>query len=157
MKICNDLYLGKTKTGEKYYLSVELRERTNGVSIDHQTLENYQEIAFTGTLISKYGSINYNRGFISGGQNFALLREITEPAKGFTLADIRQIHQLWKAWHLNDMNSHCAHQDRQVAWDSVGNCPLTGYRAGSAWLVRELPASVIDEIKALTGKVLVTL
>lgn len=152
--LCKDLLIGRTKDGDKYYLTINLRERTNGVSVDHKPLESYKELAFTGTLISKYGSITYDRGFISCGQNFALLREIVEPAKGFNRNAIKRIHELWKEWHLNDMNSHCAHQDSQVKWDQVEPCALTGYRAGSAWLVRELPDSVIGEAYAIAGKVL---
>jgi hypothetical protein len=155
MNICKDLFIGNTKTGEKYYLTIELRERTNGVSVDHLTIENYQELSFTGVLISKYGSVTYDRGAISYGQNYEYLLEITKPAKGFNKETTKRIYELWREYHLNDMNSHCAHQDKAIKWDLVDPCPITGYRAGSAWLVRELPESVIGEIKALTGKVLV--
>ena len=154
MKICTNLFIGRNRAGEKYYLSIELRERVNGVSVEHKKLENYQELAFTGDLISKYGSLSYERGLISCGQNYEYLLEITEPAKGFNRADIRRLYELWRAYHLNDMQSHCAHQDKAIKWDSVEPCPLTGYRAGSAWLVQELPAGVIGEIESIIGKVL---
>ena len=154
MNICKDLLIGRTKTGEKYYLSVELRDQGKGISVDHYDLEGYQELSFTGVLISKYGSINYDRGYISLGQNYDHLLDITNPAAGFNRHKIAAIHKLWKDYHLNSMESHCAHQDKAIAWDKVDPCPITGYRAGSAWLVRELPASVIKEIATLTGKVL---
>ena len=154
MNICKDLYIGRLKTGEKYYLTIELRERTNGVSIDHIDLPYYQELSFTGTLISKYGSLNYLRGYIGGGQNYDDLLLITDPAKGFTKHSIRRIYDLWRAWHLNDMSSHCAHQNNAIKWDEVNPCPITGYSAGSAWLVRELPEGLILELNALVGKVL---
>jgi hypothetical protein len=154
MNICKDLFLGRNKYGEKYYLSVELRERTNGVSVNHQVIESYQELSFTGTLIGKYGSIINYRGWVSGGQNYERLLEITEPAKGFSRANIRRLYAIWREYHLNDMQSHCEHQDKAIKWDIVEPCPITGYRAGSAWLVQELPDSIISEVYALTGKML---
>lgn len=154
-KLCKDLFLGRTKTGERYYLSIELRERTYGVSVNHQDLKHFQELAFTGVLVRKYGSISPERAWDTCGQNYEDMLKIIEPAKGFTRLDIKRIYELWQEWHLNTMQTHCSHQDKATKWDECEPCPITGYRAGSAWLVRELPESVIQEINALLGKVLV--
>lgn len=48
-------------------------------------------------------------------------------------------------WHLNDMRAGCEHQEK-LGWNHTAMgvaCPECGYRYGSAWLVRELPANVI--------------
>jgi hypothetical protein len=58
------------------------------------------------------------------------------------------IRDLWQRWHLNDMRSHCDHQNRDIAWDKVSPCDETGYRAGTAWLHEVVPADVLDMIRA---------
>jgi hypothetical protein len=82
------------------------------------------------------------------GQIRDRLSEITQPAKGFTLKDIAKINQIWEKWHLNNLQSHCAHQDMAIKWDKVDPCPLNGYKAGSAWLLNELPQEIINEIQS---------
>ena len=50
-------------------------------------------------------------------------------------------------WHLNGMNAGCEHQDD---WnnDRIGEpCPVCGYKYGTKWLYRELPADVIEWAK----------
>jgi hypothetical protein len=141
-----DTLLGRTKTGEKFYLTIELKDHAgSAVTVDHETVTGYRTMSFTGTLISKYGSIVYERGYLSGGQIYRDLLEITEPAKGFTLAGIKRIYELWQELHLNDFNSHCAHQDKAVKWDEVEPCSVTGYRAGSAWLLNPLNSDLVNE------------
>lgn len=57
----------------------------------------------------------------------------------------------WDRWHLNDMRSHCAHQDRAIPWDAVPPCEETGYRAGSAWLVEPLTVDGAEQCIAAVG------
>lgn len=52
-------------------------------------------------------------------------------------------------WHLNDMRADCEHQEAAVAggrakYECGDDCEVCGYRYGSAWLKRELPAEVIE-------------
>lgn len=87
--------------------------------------------------------------------------------KWFDLLDI------WKRWHLNDMQSACEHQ-RALGWKydthrkhrtevhtpaiglpgvvvtytKAGQCPTCGYLIGSAWLKEEVPAAVIKQLQA---------
>lgn len=141
-----DALIGRTINGEKFYLTIELKDHAREkVTTSHESVTGYRSMSFTGTLISKYGSIIHERGWLSGGQNSHYLLEITDPAKGFTLADIKRIHQLWQELHLNDLNSHCVHQDKAVKWDQVEACPVTGYRAGSAWLLNPLNEDLLNE------------
>jgi hypothetical protein len=148
-----DTLIGRTINGEKYYLTIELKDRTNtAVTTNHESVTGYRSMSFTGTLISKYGSIVHDRGWLSGGQNSHYLLEITEPAKGFTLADIKRIYELWQELHLNDLNSHCIHQDKAVKWDQVEPCPITGYRAGSGWLLSPLNEDLVSKTFALVTR-----
>lgn len=132
------IFLGRNKEGEKFYLNLEFRRGESGISTNHETLDEYETVSFSGYLLSKYGSMDYDRGIISVGQNYEHLLRLVYPAKGFRFADICHIHNLWRTYHLNDMQSHCAHQDKAVKWDEVAPCSVTGYKAGSAWLVEPL-------------------
>ena len=51
------------------------------------------------------------------------------------------------AWHLNDMHAECEHQQaRGETYQSHPGavCPDCGYKLGSAWKKRELPAEVVE-------------
>ena len=58
------------------------------------------------------------------------------------------VADLWRRWHLNNLRSHCAHQNTAIRWDAVAPCAETGYRAGEAWLIEPVPADVVDMIRA---------
>ena len=147
--IVRNKLIGYTANGEKYFLTVRVREDKSGLSVTHEKLKEFTELSFTGVLVSKYGSLTHERGWISCGQNDYELLNIVKPAKGLSLADIRRIYEIWQEYHLGGMNSHCAHQDKSVDWDEVAPCPVTGYKAGSAWLVRELSIGALEEIREL--------
>lgn len=148
--IAENVLLGRNDMGEKYYLSVELvSDEREHETTSHDKITGSECLSFHGLGVSPRGSVEYERGIFSAGQNDRLLLEITKPAKGFTLETIRKIYELWQEWHLNDMKSHCAHQDEAVAWDKVAPCPLTGYKAGSAWLTKPLPAEIVEQVSAL--------
>lgn len=67
--------------------------------------------------------------------------------KWFALLDV------WKNWHLNDMNAECEHQ-KLLGWKYKDHhnpktyegeeCPICGYRIGHSWLKKEIPQYVID-------------
>lgn len=59
-------------------------------------------------------------------------------------------------WHLNDMRADCEHQEAAVAggrakYECGDACEVCGYRYGSAWLKRELPAEVIELAETVCG------
>lgn len=148
--IARNVLVGRNDMGEKYYLNIELVTNFRECeTVNHEKITNPQWLSFTGYGVSPRGSLQYDRGVFSAGQNDRMLLEITKPAEGFTLDSIREIYNLWQEWHLNDMKSHCAHQDKAVAWDEVAPCPVTGYKAGSAWLTKPLPAEIIEQVSAL--------
>ena len=61
-------------------------------------------------------------------------------------------------YHLNDMHAQCIHQEaRGETWTTHPSavCPDCGYKLGSAWLKRELPAVVIRWAESLQTEVTV--
>lgn len=55
----------------------------------------------------------------------------------------------WLPYHLNDMKAECIHQEaRGESWTThpLAECPDCGYKLGSAWQRRELPADIVEEI-----------
>ena len=81
-----------------------------------------------------------------------------------------RIREVWKRWHLNDLNPGCEHQralmpiiirergddffnisnyDAIIDLPVFGYCPFCdGYIYGSAWLHEELPAEIVEEVKS---------
>jgi hypothetical protein len=141
----NKKLIGKNDQGDRFYLTLEIKNNEReATTINHQKVFSYQTLSICGEVI-EYRKQNAN----NFGQICERLSEITQPAKGFTLKDIAKIKEIWERWHLNDLQSHCAHQDKAIKWDQVDPCFLTGYKAGSAWLLNELPQEIINEIKSL--------
>jgi hypothetical protein len=92
------------------------------------------------------------------GQVTDSLLEIVKPAEGWTLEEVRELHDIWERWHLNTMVAACAHQEvvyedsaygRRPSLDKTPACPETGYRYGSKWLTDPLPTDVIARIEHL--------
>jgi hypothetical protein len=147
MTAFKNILIGANDQGEKFFLNFSYeQENRETLNIKHEHLNNYTKVSFSGTLISKYGSAVYDRGIRSFGQNMDELLRITHPAKGYTLANIKEIYSFWNRYHLNDLNSHCEHQDKAIKWDEVTPCPVTGYKAGSNWLVQEITREELDYI-----------
>ena len=147
MTAVKNILIGANDQGEKFFLNFSYeQENRETLNIKHEHLNNYTKVSFSGTLVSKYGSSVYDRGIRSCGQNMDELLRITHPAKGYTLANIKEIYSLWNRYHLNDLNSHCEHQDKAIKWDEVTPCPVTGYKAGSNWLVQEITREELDSI-----------
>lgn len=67
-------------------------------------------------------------------------------ARGWDAVKVAELLEL-STWHLNAMSAGCDHQET-----SHEPCPETGYRYGSAWLVRELPEGFEARVRALFGE-----
>ena len=55
-------------------------------------------------------------------------------------------------WHLNDMHAECTHQEARgetYRTHPGAECGECGYKLGSAWMRRELPAEVLAAVGAL--------
>jgi hypothetical protein len=136
--------IGKNDQGDRFYLTLEIKNNEReAITINHQKIFSYQTLSICGEVVEyrKQNASNF-------GQICERLSEITQPSKGFTLKDVAKIKEIWEKWHLNDLQSHCAHQDKAIKWDQVDPCPLNGYKAGSAWLLSELPQEIINEIQS---------
>lgn len=62
--------------------------------------------------------------------------------------------QSYFQWHLNDMHAECVHQEARgetYATHPGAECPDCGYKLGSAWTRRELPADVSAWVQSLQG------
>ena len=75
---------------------------------------------------------------------------------------VKYIHSLWKQWHLNDLNAGTLLQQAALSslksTDYADRCEHLkerdlyndrGYEYGTAWLVKEIPADVIQDIQEL--------
>lgn len=112
---------------------------------EHDAVDDYFSISICGSTVT---ADSRRRGDIDGGgQNIDTVAMVPGIGK---LVDV------WKEYHLTDMTAGCAHQTPVYAPDTYGRsvpsldltapCPVTGYRYGHAWLVRDLPASAVQAV-----------
>lgn len=71
------------------------------------------------------------------------------------------IQSAWRRHHLNDLQAGCVHmrdmlvpeehdeKDDQSYMLNHWVCPVTGYRWGTQWLVSELPADMLAQLKGI--------
>lgn len=145
--------VGRDSAGNKYYLTAEIKP-VQGESVDifHRPVTGAPVISMSGTIVTKYGSREYDRGWISSGQNLDSFKNIVQFSNRWSARELSDILAIWREYHLNDMQTHCTHQDKAIKWDSVPPCTVTGYRAGSAWLYAPVPDSVLIELTGLILK-----
>lgn len=96
--------------------------------------------------------------------------EIREFAANWDGAKVKRLAEIWDRWHLNDMQagtprqeeflrsirgefpgypvSHYEWAKERLAAVGLQPDPDTGYSYGSAWLRVDVPAEVLDEIRA---------
>jgi hypothetical protein len=106
------------------------------------------------------------RDIVAGGATVEPLRELTTYRNGFTAEIVAELLEL-EPWHLNGMTAACEHQigDVLVYEDdkyspngkristSKTVCPVTGYKYGHAWLVRELPHGFTSRVRHIFASV----
>lgn len=141
--------LGTTATGGYVVVDVTLGA-TEGThqTVAHESITAPVRLSITGEAYEKHE----RRGDPSrAGQCADALDEITEPAPGWTLDEIRELRALWDRWHLNDLRAACAHMpaDARERWDRrerVECSEGSGYLFGTAWLVEPLPDEVVTRV-----------
>lgn len=140
------------------YAVVELRRQStfgrpprDQQTTDHRTVVDPLELSLTFEILSPTGVD------IGGG---------AKGADGLAAVTDRSVDpETWERverclpWHLNGMSAACDHQAVEYETDPYGRrrpsltltepCPDTGYRYGSAWLVRELPVSIVRDVETL--------
>ena len=118
-------------------------------------------------------SDGFDRFIVSGGQIPSDERVIAERSADLSANDLALIERMWAEDHLNTMNAACDHTDREPTAEELAApdfpvqygrpdvtgwklanlaCPVTGYRWGSAWLVKCLPAERVTEYRALISR-----
>lgn len=118
---------------------VKVDDTRTRTTVDHVEVTKYWTISFTGDVYVRYSSSPYGCGQISD-----------------MLPERHPLRKAWERYHLIDMQSHCAHQDRSVKWDEVPPCVYVDgegndktYRCGTKWLVELVDDSVIADLIAL--------
>jgi len=144
------VFIGRTPEGEKFYLETEVQQKEEyRTSINHEPLESFTTLSMSGVLISKYGSIARDGNWISCGQNLENLKRVRDFRDSDYRGSVSELVSIWERWHLNDLKAKCAHQNPATSWDECEPCSASGYRAGSAWLVEEIPSEVLNRVYEL--------
>lgn len=123
--------------------------------------------------VEMLNSDRFDRYVVCGGQVSAEERVIAERSADLTADDLALIERMWAEDHLNTMNAACDHTDREPSAEELAAadfpvqygrpditkwklrnlvCPETGYRWGSAWLVKCLPAERVTEYRELIAR-----
>jgi hypothetical protein len=148
------IFLGMTDEGDRVFANIELRSQPPVApyqTVDHVDLDpnsEYTELAITFEMIEKGRK---EPSSVGAGTAWSV-RAVTKPAVPFTA----RLAAVTEEWHLNGMSAGCSHQT-VVYEDSRGGqrpslertkpCPETGYKYGSAWLVKPLPAEIEQEVR----------
>jgi hypothetical protein len=78
--------------------------------------------------------------------------EVQREASGFIGTELTTFFEVWRRYHLNDIQSACEHQ-RALGWTyethKGQHCPACDYRIGSSWLKEDLPSWVMAYLEAL--------
>lgn len=142
--------LGYTKDRARVYVTVGLTWHDSEMqTVQHETADGFWRLSMVGEVVEFA-----HRDAATAGQCSEYLLEVVDP-EARTLDQIRDMHDTWERWHLNDLQAGCAHQ--RVVWEdseygrrpSLSDtlpCPESGYRYGSAWLTEPLPQDVLDKV-----------
>lgn len=161
---CEDVIIG-TVSGEDYgkrrnlRVGVDIRiERIAGPkqTVTHEETTDFLDFSITTHVWNPRGN-----DWEAGGATVAPLRQIVNYAAPFNEASVLEIAELGK-WHLNALTAGCVHQpkgkdlpmrdgkySKEIDLDAIPLCPESGYKYGSAWLVRPLPADLLDTVRRL--------
>lgn len=152
-KVHNKL-IGRMADGSRVFVTAEYEKISREVtSTDHDTITDGKSFSLVGEVIGYRCRNPYSVGQIRDD-----LLMITQPAEGLEIEDIRELARIWRNCHLNDMNALCAHQhpvykeeygQKVLDWQKVAPCPETGYKAGSAWLYREVPEEILKRVREI--------
>jgi hypothetical protein len=109
-------------------------------TIEHESINGHWQFGVSGSVWLRSNSPDCH----SAGQIIDYARQVGTPLA-------RRIVKVWEEWHLNDLQQACAHMPAGSLYqtDSTITCPETGYRIGSAWLVRPLTDDALAEIRAI--------
>lgn len=99
--------IGRDLAGNKYYLNAEIKPmQGEGLDVNHQPVTGAPVISISGGIVSKYGSLSHDRGWISAGQCLDYFTDIKRFTNRWNAGELADILAIWSAYHLNEMNSH---------------------------------------------------
>jgi hypothetical protein len=109
---------------------------------DHRYVATYKRLGISAGVWNRQRT-----DFVCCGQIRDALDNMVLYAPGWDAQKVQRLGEIWDAWHLNELNAGCVHQV-----DNRDVCPETGYMYGHAWLLRELPADIEDEVEAMFAR-----
>lgn len=148
--------VGRDDTQSRMYVTVglETSDKSSGYALETVNHEQAGQV----TRLSMVGEV-----FEYGQREASMAGQITdhllsvEPNSEFDAATLKDMHDTWERWHLNDMKAGCAHQtvvweigrygNHQPSLDHTPRCPITGYRYGFAWLYDPMPEDVLNKVR----------
>lgn len=125
------------KNSAELVVSVSVRS-VKGVrqTVEHNEIENPLRLSIS------MGVWNRSKtDFIIAGQGRDALDNMVSYAEGWDSARVARLSEIWAEWHLNDMQAGCSNQSA----DNHDTC-IMGYEWGTAWLVKPLPVSIVEEL-----------
>lgn len=128
------------------YLTLKIENiKKAKTTINHKIVYSYKTLSLTGKSINMGGQIRED--LTTDNFIFSIPFETVE-----------RIKDIWAEYHLNDMSPNCEHQGVYNASDYVtveaaetAKCPH-GYKYGSAWLLKEIPEDILNEIIDIFNK-----
>jgi hypothetical protein len=138
-------------------------------TVDHRHITDYNTVSVTFEVIARRRGFNPvtmspsmapDSAWLEVGQVPADARRIHDGSMSPVSVEHRQlIESAWEQHHLNNLVAGCDHMAELTVPDGVADptgyklqnwvCPVTGYRYGSTWLVREIPADQIEQLKSI--------
>jgi hypothetical protein len=119
-----------------------LTRRDSYETIDHDKVTRPLDFAIT---LSVW--MPSRNDIVVSGRDVGMLSDLVTYSRGFNGGSVKQLAELIP-YHLNATRGACAHQIPDQGFDNP-NCPATGYRYGSAWLVEPLPKGFLAHVKSL--------
>ena len=113
---------------------------------------------YTGNALGGCGQIDMEFGHKNPEHNDSRYDNPTKPseirfAEGWDAEKWLEFLEIWKLYHLNDMNAGCGHQ-RALGWKDYDKhpsepCPTCGYKYSTAWLTVLVPEKALDFLASL--------
>lgn len=167
------IYLGRTADRSRVFADVELRTRharpgQSFTTTAHESVTSYVEFAAMFEVIAFSEREAYRGGQVPTDERVIVDRD----GSPLTPANRRYIERAWETSHLNGMNAGCDHMREGIDYappaasdlpERYGQpdlqgwklknlvCAESGYRWGSAWLVKALDDDLAANMRHLLG------
>lgn len=141
------------KTGERVVIEANVTQQRRKGKRDYDSLKfvgPYRIVSLTGDIYTKHASHPHSLGQIDEDLN---------PQDFEDHATMRRILSIWTEWHLNDMQAATKRQqkafEKSRAKDYESRVAFLkkkkmyddrGYKYGTDWLLKKVPAKVVNEI-----------